>query len=138
MPTPQLSLCASYFVQLNRFLPGRTSATALSCISALLLTMAPRAEASTWASGGNANWSVSGSWTGGIPDGQGAIANYESTTANGAVTLDSNRTVGQITDSGSKTFTIGVSGGSVLTLDNTGGGTNPDGSSNAYIGGATG
>jgi fibronectin-binding autotransporter adhesin len=67
------------------------------------------------------NWSNSGNWfTGVVPDGTGAGAQFVSGTSEANV--DASKTVGSITfDNSTTAFTITSSGASTLTLDETGG-----------------
>jgi fibronectin-binding autotransporter adhesin len=79
--------------------------------------------ASQWNASGGASWGTLGDWTNGIPNGQAAQANLP--TGSGTITLNGDRTVGQITFGSSSGFTIaqgavpsGVTG--QLTIDDTG------------------
>jgi autotransporter-associated beta strand protein len=84
--------------------------------------------AATWNSAANATWSTGADWTGSnlIPGTFGDLADTAvfGTTGGGPttnVTLDTNRTVGHVTfNSSSTSYTISASGGSTLTINDTG------------------
>ncbi len=89
----------------------------------------------TWTNDGSSNWSTTTNWAGGtVADGAGFLADFSTIdiTANRFVTLDTSRTIGGLsfrdtywTNSGFN-WNLQSSGGSILTLDNTGGpGGNP-------------
>ena len=89
----------------------------------------------TWTNDATGNWGTAGNWAGGtIADGAGSLANFSTIdiTAGRAVTLDTSRMIGGLifgdanwSNSGFN-WALQSSGGSILTLDNTGGpGGNP-------------
>ena len=80
-----------------------------------------------WNNAAGGLWSNSSNWDGGQPQSAGDVAKFtKSTITSGAipVTLDANRTVGEVqfNSNGSASYTISSSGGSVLTLNASGGG----------------
>jgi hypothetical protein len=76
----------------------------------------PGGGSSTWNTNGSGSWSVASNWTGGVPSGVGAIANFGTViTAPVTVTLDSDRTVGSVNFAGSQKYTI--AGTNTLTFD---------------------
>ena len=88
----------------------------------------------TWGSGATGNWSVAGDWTPtGPADGAGNIVNYTSATASASITLDSSRTIGQVSMLASTRKLSILAGGGTLTIDNTGGTTNLFGTNDGAI-----
>jgi autotransporter-associated beta strand protein len=85
----------------------------------------------TWASTTGGTWGTSGNWTPGSPSAAGDSAVFgTSVSGNATITLDGNRTLGQITfNNATRSYTIapGTPSSSVLTIDDTGdaGGVNP-------------
>ena len=103
-------------------------------LMALAASVANAADG-TWTNDGSSTWSTTGNWADGIvADGAGSLADFSTIdiTANRYVTLDTSRTIGGLsfrdtnwTNSGFN-WNLQSSGGSILTLDNTGGpGGNP-------------
>lgn len=85
------------------------------------LSISGLALAGLWNVDADGVWSLAGNWSGGIPGVVGDSAIFGSTiTAPRTVTLDSARTISQVTLSSAQAYTIG--GASTLTLD---GGANP-------------
>ena len=84
--------------------------------------------ATTWNSSSGGSWGMASLWTNGIPNGQAAQANLLTApgiTSPSTITLDGNRTVGQMTFNNSNGYTIaqgaiesGISG--TLTIDDAG------------------
>jgi hypothetical protein len=84
--------------------------------------------ATQWNSSTGSSWGTAGNWTNGIPNGKAAQANLlvsPGLTSAGVITLDGDRTVGQLTFNNSNGYTIatgtvpnGTSG--ALTIDDTG------------------
>lgn len=98
---------------------------------ALVLVISSAAEAvdGTWITNASANWGATANWSGGtIADGAGFTANFTANlTPARVITLDSNRTIGNIifTDSATSDSNLTISGANVLTLD-AGAGTTPE------------
>ena len=98
-------------------------------LSAALLALAlgtvnALATDGVWTTNASANWSATANWSGGIvADGVGATGTFQQalSSSNKNITLDSNRTLGtwNLGHSG-RSLNFVPSGGSVLTLDNTG------------------
>jgi autotransporter-associated beta strand protein len=85
---------------------------------------------------GAGNWTAL-TWTNGVPNGAGEIANETGTAATFTTTLDANITIGQLQanagSSGGQIWTIGGTS-FTLTLNNSGGSNNPIGTSAAFLG----
>jgi hypothetical protein len=104
-----------------------TGDPSLSTAAAFSYTLAG-SFASQWNSSSGSSWGTASNWTNGIPNGQAAQANLLASpglASPGTITLDGDRTVGQITFNNSNGYTIaqgtvpsGVSGS--LTIDDTG------------------
>ena len=72
-----------------------------------------------WKTDGDGNWSDATNWSGGVPDGPDAVANFlGAITAPRAVTLDSDRVVRSIRFDNSNRYTIG-SGGTLIVGQST-------------------
>ena len=99
-------------------------------MTAFALTLHSFGVDGTWTNNASGNWSATGNWAGGnVADGAGSLADFSTVdlTASRTNTLDSSRTIGRLifgdllwTSSGYD-WALSSSGGSVLTLDNTGG-----------------
>ena len=97
-----------------------------------VMTLPTTAQAATfsWANAGSSNWNAAGNWSGGVPNAAGAFVVDPKTTTL-TTTADISPTVGAVVyynTAGSTTWTISssASGGPYsITMDNTGGGTNP-------------
>jgi Dockerin type I domain len=80
--------------------------------------------ASQWGLSGGASWNTPGDWSNGIPNGQGAQANFLTSptglNTSAIITLDGSRTVGQMTFNNSHSYTINAGTGGSLTIDDTG------------------
>lgn len=95
-------------------------------VLALCGAIAQRAPAAsgTWTNDGGGNWSDTTKWLSTtVADGASSAANFSNNiTANRTVTLNTSRSIGQINlvdaTTGSHTWTIAASGGSILTLNN--------------------
>ncbi len=88
------------------------------------LTIGTSGTVSYWNTDGGGSWNAAGNWTGGIPNGVGATANFQvALSAPATVTLDGTRTVGSITFlSGGSGYTLAAGSGGSLVLNN---GANP-------------
>lgn len=114
---------------------NKTATIIVAAVCGVALSAMPSYGASAnWSAFGTAtaNWSNGSTWVGGIPaDGAGFTAGLIGVdiSSDKTVTLDTNRTIGNITftdkinapNPSSNDATIGVSGGSILTLDVTSG-----------------
>lgn len=105
--------------------------TGLFLFAALILSLWPAnrasAQSSVWINNGAGNWSDTTKWTNGVvADGVSNVADFSQIdiTAATTVTLDANHTLGTLLFA-DKTpnfnWTLSAVGGSILTLDNTGG-----------------
>ncbi len=113
------------------------------CSGWLILSGAGSVRAATtwtWAAGTTGNWSTTTDWTAnGVPNGAGNIAQQTSNSANPTApvtTLDTNVVIGQVvnTPASGRIWTITNNGtANTLTMDNSGGNTNPAGDHNACI-----
>ncbi len=84
--------------------------------------------ASQWNANGGASWGTASNWTNSVPNGQAAQVNLLASpgvTTSSTITLDGNRTVGQLTFANANSYTVaqgtvpsGVAG--TLTIDDTG------------------
>ncbi|HSV14158.1 MAG TPA: dockerin type I domain-containing protein, partial [Tepidisphaeraceae bacterium] len=71
------------------------------------------------------SWNTAGNWSGGVPSGATARANFLSgpgLTAPATITVDGNRTVGQLTFNNASAYTIAPGTGGTLTIDDSGDG----------------
>ncbi len=93
------------------------SATASgSLLSTRGYTVVGAAVSGTWTGATSGNWSDAGNWSGGVPNGVGHAATFDSSaTGNFNVTVDGARTVGSIAFGGATSYTLGGSG--PITLD---------------------
>ena len=93
--------------------------------SNLLLTITgTAAQVSSWNNIGSGNYNNAGNWTSGIPNSAGATAifgpNPTGITAPSTVTLDISPTLGEIDFNNANSYTITPTGGSSITLNNSG------------------
>jgi hypothetical protein len=88
------------------------------------LSVVGNSTVSQWSAASGGSWSTAGNWSGNtVPGGPAAKVQFSSTglTAPATITLDGNRTVGQLTFDSAITHTIANgSAGSSLTVDDTG------------------
>jgi fibronectin-binding autotransporter adhesin len=99
-------------------------ALAAAILLALVLGEAAHADDGTWTVDADGNWSDPGNWDSGtVADGTGFFAGFSNITASRTVTLDTNRTIGNLSfsDDGSSTNRWVLSGPNTLTLDVTSG-----------------
>lgn len=111
-------------------IPLRRSRTGLAPAFATLVCAATvQAADGTWTTPGSGTWSDGANWAGAVPaDGSDFTANFTSDiAATATVTLDSNRTIGNLvfSDNGASgaAWSLASSGGAVLTLDDPDGAT---------------
>jgi hypothetical protein len=82
------------------------------------------ATTTQWAISTSGAWNNSVNWSNGIPSGPGAQANFLTSptglTGPGSISLNGNRTVGQITFNNLQSYTIIPGTGGILTIDDTG------------------
>src|SRR5262245_20902843 len=100
-----------------------TTSTLIAILLASISTTL-RADDGTWTFDADGNWSDPGNWDSGIvADGTGSFAGFSNITASRTVTLDTNRTIGNLSfsDDGSGTNRWVLSGPNTLTLDVTSG-----------------
>lgn len=114
---------------------SRVSQLAVCMMTAFTLTLHSFGADGTWTNDASGTWGTAGNWAGGtIANGAGSLANFSTIdiTAARTVTLDTSRTIGGLifgdanwSNSGFN-WALQSSGGTILTLDNTGGpGGNP-------------
>lgn len=104
-------------------------------MTAFALTLPSFGADGTWTNAAGGSWDTAGNWAGGIiANGAGSLANFSTIdiTAGRTVTLDTSRTIGGLIfgdanwSSSGFNWALQSSGGTILTLDNTGGpGGNP-------------
>ena len=78
---------------------------------------------SNWTNPTGGTWGNPGNWANGVPDGQAAVASFGAgpgLQAAGTVTLDGNRTVGQLIFANANGYTLSAGTGGTLTIDDTG------------------
>jgi probable HAF family extracellular repeat protein len=83
------------------------------------LNLAPVGQ---WAQSSGGSWATAGNWQGGVPNAAGAMATFASgpgLTSSGTVTLDGNKTVGNLTFNSASSYTINPGTGGTLTFDDT-------------------
>ncbi len=79
--------------------------------------------ATQWNLSTGASWGVAGNWTSGSPNAQAAKVVFSTSpglTSAGSITLDGNRTAGQITFASATSYTIAQGSAGTLTIDDTG------------------
>jgi len=107
------------------------------CLGFFLMALSPSANAQTTytiSSGTNGPWSTTANWSGGlVGSGGGNVATSGTGIGtSGSLALNVSETLGQLTNTGTTSFTVTGSGG-VFTFDNTGGANNVFGNSDAAI-----
>ncbi len=118
-----------------KMIRNRVSQLAVWMMTAFTLTLHSFGADGTWTNDASGTWGTAGNWAGGtIANGAGSLANFSTIdiTAARTVTLDTSRTIGGLifgdanwSNSGFN-WALQSSGGTILTLDNTGGpGGNP-------------
>lgn len=97
--------------------------------SNVILTITTSGVISEWTNTGGDSWATAGNWSGGVPNGTGATANFfTAITAPSTVTLDGSKTVGAVAfNNGTNSYTITQGSGGSLTINN---GANPGAISN--------
>ena len=101
----------------------RSRLIALVAIAAATRAETQFAQASTWNFNGSDVWSNAARWTGGVPDGAGAIADLTTAlTVDQTITIDGSvdsvRVVGAITKTVNRRYTIAADNGGLLVFDN--------------------
>jgi fibronectin-binding autotransporter adhesin len=104
--------------------PYDSATQAGSLFSSAIYTVVGSTVDATWATNGGGSWNAAGNWTPSVPNGPGSTATFGSILTVGnapaAVTVDSSQTVGRITFNNTNTYNLTSTGGSSLTINDTG------------------